>query len=268
MLVAPRVAAAGAVAAVLFALRAAVPEPVERGMAIYLLVVSLGYGHLIGGALFARRSERPRGSRIASGGLVAATLLSGFGVYIAAVAAAPVLALPLLALSIWHAVENDLALTPEGARPIAPLPLGWGHHASSLGLSIALAALFVAAIPAEVLSSRPALPIDLSGWIRFEEIFGAWTLYHLVSWLAVAVARARQSGRPLTGLVAVHALPGVVCAGLLYLPLDWSHPLRQLVFAPAAYLYWAAAHVVQTHWARRPPPRASRQAHSLRSEAS
>jgi hypothetical protein len=70
----------------------------------------------------------------------------------------------------------------------------------------------------------------------------------VVSWLLLSLERGRARAR--MGVVAVHALPALVCAALLWAPLGWKHPLRVAVFAPSIYLFWASLHVAQTLWVR------------------
>jgi len=288
------------VAAVLLGFRLALPEA-DRGRALYLAVVCLGYGHLLGGALFARRRMagwRPAGVGAGLfGAFVTTSLLAAFALYVHAVQAWPALVVPMLALAVWHAFENDLGVgrayreSTSGLR-IAPVPRRWEPHATALGLSAAVVLFFVLALPeaglAAALGGGPGLamaaaPLEplvrggavmaglgllavpsgrhrLGGlalatgallaprlwpWVRFEEVFALWTLYHVVSWGIFSWERSPDARRRL-GVVAVHVLPALACAALLMAPLAWEHPLRVVVFAPAAYLFWSSLHVLQT----------------------
>lgn len=287
------------VGAILLGFRLAVPEA-ERGTALYLAVVCLGYGHLLGGAIFARRRMahwRPAGVGAGLfGAFVGTSLVTSFMLYAHAVVAWPSLVLPMLALAVWHAFENDGVVARAyreggGGLRVAPVPRAWEPHATALGLSAAVVLVFVLALPEgglEVLGGGTGLalaPGALDGlarraavaaglgllavpsgrhraggaalvagalvaprlwpWVRFEEVFALWTLYHVVSWGIFSWERSPDVRRRL-GIAAVHVLPAAACLGLIAAPLSWEHPLRVAVFAPAAYLFWSSLHVVQT----------------------
>lgn len=302
-----RALSAALVAAALGCFRAALPDEAARTPAIYLTVVALGYGHLIGGAVFAR--ERllawvpPGVSPRLAAAFAASSVLTLLAAYGLATRAWPVVAAPLLALSVWHALENDLHLGrayAAGGRS-GPVPRAASHHLLSVGIAALVAAVFTASLPragggvaglgalagldpglagglarmtalgcggalalgggrgrrlagAALAACAWALPADLSGRVGFAEVFGAWTLYHVVSWFVLHAERSRalRSSAPAAGrsrlrsLVAVHAAPAAACAALLWTPIGWEHPLRVLVFSPPIYLFWASLHVAQT----------------------
>jgi len=109
-----RVLTTSLVAVFLLASRWLWPEPQTRAERQYLFVITLGYGHLIGACAFARRH---------AAGLVPAGVAPPLFWSFAAVSVANLFALyawlsnlsaisflPLLAVSMWHIVENDLAL--------------------------------------------------------------------------------------------------------------------------------------------------------------
>jgi hypothetical protein len=271
-----------------------------RSNGLYVLVVVLGYGHLIGGALFGLARVWMRAPVFASSipGMAFALSLLGtaFAGYLHLIWNWPIAAVPFLVLSVWHAVENDLAWAPD---PTGGLSVrGWAPVAPTIGLAAGVIALFVAAVPAgssevpawrEIVGlrdeagwiaravavaaalwmlRRPAtrtwggvlglaivlLPFDVSGAVGFVEVFAAWTLYHVVSWLFVSVGRIAAVGtRPSTEksrrkkrLLVAHAIPGLVALSVLAAPVSWDHPLRVTIFAPSIYLFWASLHVVQT----------------------
>ncbi len=303
-----RLASAGIVLLALGGARWAIPDPAERATALYLFVVTLGYGHLLGGAVFGwerlasrvpglLRSGRGQAFALSTLALLLVAWLWALGVW-------PTLMAPLLVVSVWHAVENDLAWERDGRGVVGIGTLAPG--AVSSGVTAWVCALFAASLPSETVSpsaawssleslSEPlgwaarslalgcglwllrsgsgragtalvlgtvALPGDLTRWLGFVEVFGAWTLHHLVSWLLVSVWRVRRSRnrgearRETARLVGVHLLPVLVAALVLAAPVGWDHPLRALLFAPGVYLFWAVLHVVQTALLRascRPP---------------
>jgi len=72
------------------------------------------------------------------------------------------------------------------------------------------------------------------------------TLFHLVGWLVFLIAR----GASLAHLFVLHAPPAALCLALLAWPGEVAAPLREWVFSPAIYLFWATLHVAQTALAR------------------
>lgn len=235
-----RALSAAAVIALVAAFRAAEPDPQARATALYLTVIALGYGHLVGAAWFARRRIGSLAPRVLGGALGAAFVASALGVallvYLEAALHSSLLLVPLLALSVWHAFENDLVLPAlyEAGR-VPPLPRSRRHHAAAAALSLVAIALFAASLGGH----GPLLPA---------EIFALWTLYHVVSWLVLSLERGRPRVR--AAVVAVHVLSAAPCAALLLAPLPWEHPLRVALFAPSVYLFWASLHVAQTLWVR------------------
>lgn len=129
----------------------------DRAGLQYAVVVSLGYGHLLGGALpeirqlaGARRgpgllwSPRPLAALAALGVVYAG--------YLAATSAWPVLILLLFAISALHTVENDLALSEAYAGSLRLPPVSARGSAalmvtgfSALVLALATACLLVEA---------------------------------------------------------------------------------------------------------------------------
>ena len=226
----PRLVAALATGAFLAATHGVWREPEPRASAQYALVITLGYGHLIGAALPAWRRIAARGALgAAAWGVAAAT---AFALYAAALAAWPPLALGLVALSVWHISENDVAMTRAAHTGGALPPVSFRHALPLAGAALVLA---------------------LAGWAlpdagHFGDVFSAVTLYHLVAWLALRVARGARLGP----LVALHAAPACVCAALWLAP-EGAAPLRAVAFSPGVYLFWSALHVLQTARGRARP---------------
>jgi hypothetical protein len=159
--------AAGALA--IWALMALlVPDPSRRAPWLYGAVLTLGYGHLLGGALVGGRlltglleKAAALGPRCVSArglslgllpgfckGLALALGIVGLATLYAAYANAlhhwPFLSGLLLAIATWHTAENDLALTranradprlPPIARDARTQAAAWGMTALVLGLA-------------------------------------------------------------------------------------------------------------------------------------
>ena len=127
--------------------RALVPDPGPRAELQYLLVITLGYGHLIGAAVSGRRRLATLAPRWLSGRLagVAAALavLDLFVAYVWATHVSLAIFLPLLVVSIWHIVENDLSLRqPEaGGIGIPPVPRSMHPHVAAIAATALLAAI-------------------------------------------------------------------------------------------------------------------------------
>lgn len=224
----PRLFAALAVAAFLALTHAAFPDGAARAPVQYALVITLGYGHLIGAALPAFRRAAAAGALACAWRLCAAA--SALAAWAAAVAAWPPLVLGLVALSVWHIAENDAAMARAGLRPLG---------ACGRALPLACAALVLALALAYRALPDPG---------RFGDVFSAVTLYHLAAWIAFARARGASPLR----LAALHAGPAAVCGALWLAPEPGVAPLRAIVFSPGLYLFWSALHVVQTARARAP----------------
>ena len=112
-----RVLALAVVGAFLGLLRWLAPAPAERAAWLYLVALPLGYGHVIGAAVFSRsRAPRSQGrgrSRLLLAAFVGSGLLTLALAYtwaLRSTALQPFVLGPILLLFGWHIVENDLAL--------------------------------------------------------------------------------------------------------------------------------------------------------------
>jgi hypothetical protein len=225
-----RLVTLGVVFVFLVATHAALPEAEQRSHAQYLLVIALGYGHLLGAAGGVLRAAVRAPLAAAFG---AASVASAFVLYLEGVAAWPGVPFALLALSVWHFAENDRALARALAsgRALGALPRGARAQAAPLAVTATVIAGALAAAP------------DAG---RLGDVFSAATLFHLVGWLAFLLARGARVSR----LLALHAPPLALCAWLAAAPAAPAL-LREWAFSPPLYLFWASLHVLHTALARR-----------------
>ena len=154
-----RTASVAAVALYLLAARSALPGEAERAALHYAVVAALGYGHLLGAARLPCAGGWSGALRSACLLLAGANavLLGGL-----ALERWPALVLVLLGVSLWHVVENDLALADAYARAQRPGPLPRGLDAqlgcagaTLLGVGLARGAL----APAELGPLLAASPL-------------------------------------------------------------------------------------------------------------
>jgi len=245
-------------------LRIVCPGPEVRTTWLYLVALPIGYGHLIGGLWFARQRMSERVPGDLAGGLVVAFALVSVANLLAAYtwalhtpALLPWVLVPMLLVSAWHIVENDLAL---GEAYRCGLELGSArvdtrHNLLALGVTglIALAALLTptGAYYASVWVGWPA-PALAS--FTIDELATAVLLYHAVCWVWFFWDRSRRlqradleaAGRLRRKLVALHAVP-LAGNALLYL---LAPSLHLYVAAPTLYLFWSVLHAFQTLWVR------------------
>jgi hypothetical protein len=223
----PRLVATLSVVVFLCVTHAVAPDGEARSRLQYALVITLGYGHLLGAALPALRRGAGRGALLYTAQAV--SVATAFGFYAAGARAWPALPLVPVALSVWHIVENDLALARarRGGGSLAPLARGREQLPALAGSALVLGLAFLA-LP------EPG---------RFGDVWSAVTLHHLVAWIAHRLER----GDRLVRLAGLHAAPALVCAAL------WMAPdlgLRAHVSSPGLYLFWSTLHVLQTARAR------------------
>jgi hypothetical protein len=226
------------------------PSPEDRTLWLTLVALPLGYGHLLGGLLFARRRHTLQASGVA---FVTVAVLTLLAVYTWALPHAGWLLYPMFAVSAWHIFENDLALARRSAglpRP-GPIPRRPTPHLVALALSAGLAIA--------ILSTADGTPyaIRLLGWIparvpiSLTDLAAAVLLYHAISWLWFLVERTRElppadAARARSRLFWIHAAP-LATNALLHAALP---ALQQLVASPSLYLYWSFLHALQTAWRR------------------
>jgi hypothetical protein len=262
-----RLGVAAGVVCVLAFLCWRVPDPGDRAIVEYALVASLGYGHLLGAWLFSSSdaARHPAGVSPALFRLFTlASVATAFALYESALRALPALYLPLLAASVWHVVENDLAMARAEGRSLRPLPsrpqllalllsagvlvVGLGLLAREQGADQWLRALGAAELSAAAGIAGASLPIPVRG-LAFADFYSAVILYHLFAWLVFLLARQRAEGRSLRPfalrLLWIH-VPPVVAAAVLLAAGSRSGLLFQLFFSPAIYLFWSLLHVLHT----------------------
>lgn len=265
---------------------AVLQDPLERSGWQYRWVTAIGYGHLLGAAVFGwRRAARRRARVTTAGGAPALACAAGlvglatlFVLYGSLVSRFAWLVAPMLAVSVWHIVENDRALGAIYAHPDlgrAELSPAVGDRlrdgAASLAILLLAGATLDPDAARELIPGAPMLPLpslgSLAPWLGFSDVFSTVTAYHLASWLLLSVdrlarlARAevpsarRRARRDGAWLAGVHALPAGAVA-LLALSADpRAESLGRVVFSPGIYLFWSVAHVVQTAAARGVAPR-------------
>jgi hypothetical protein len=246
-------AAAGAVA-FLALVHVAAPDPVRREAWTLLIALPLGYGHLIAASLAARESRAARGrARPIAKAWAALAVLALFAAYTRALQApefAVVVMLPLLVVSAWHIVENDLALA-RAYRSGLELPALRG---SALEIAwIAAVTLGLGGVALTTPSGRQASLLTF-GWMlpgvrgpTLADLAAGVLLYHALSFLVFGLDRARLLGarrraRRHRILLLCHAAPALANA-LLYF---WMDALHAIVATPALYLFWSVLHAVET----------------------
>jgi hypothetical protein len=230
------------------------PEP--HGLALVALPV--GYGHLLGGWLFARGRVQPTGLGAAFALVSVLTLLCAYAWALHVEALRPFVLVPMLVISGWHIVENDLALAArrEGAR-LPPVSRGGMPHSLALGVTLLLGLLALATPDGAfhlTLYLGAALPFQLA---TVSDLATAVLMYHAVSFVLFSLDRARtrpprEAARLRRGLLWVHALP-LAGNGILYCALPQVH---FYVAAPTLYLFFSVLHAVQTAALRGLAPRA------------
>jgi hypothetical protein len=245
-------------------LRMVSPAQDARTVWLYLVALPIGYAHLIGGMWFARARIGERLPRDLPAGLVAASALVFLANLLAAYSWAlrePALLawvlVPMLLVSAWHIVENDLALA-EAYRSGLQLGAlrGSGHdQLVALGVTV-LIGLLALLTPTGAYYGSAWFGMRIPALVPFtiDELATVVLLYHAVCWFAFFWQRSRQVG--LGGpraaselrrrLVALHVLPLALNA-LLFFGLPSVH---FYLAAPTLYLFWSVLHAVQTAWVR------------------
>jgi hypothetical protein len=243
-------------------LHALVPDAGARETSLYLVALPIGYGHLLGSCLFARARMRPTGLEAAFASSSALTLLCGYTWALHVEALQLVVLAPMLLVSAWHVVENDLALARayRSELRLDPIPRDAAHHAIALVATAVLGLLALATPTGAYYLTRQwgaALPFQLT---TVPDLATAVLMYHAVSWILFFVDRAKALPEPEASrlrwrLLWLHAVPLALNAGL-YL---WVPAVHVYAAAPTLYLFGSVLHVVQTACVRglepRPPAR-------------
>ena len=265
-----RLLALAIVGAFLGLLHAHARSPAERTAGLYLIALPLGYGHLIGAAVFARsRFRRARGPREAPWlaiALAAASVASLLALYVRALgspALQPLVLVPMLLLSAWHIVENDLALAGayRDALRLGAVTRALRRHAIALALPAGVVSAALATHEGALFSRAwfGCALVSPRAWLTLDELASGVLLYHAVSWLLYFEDRARalqaRSAADATRLrrrvFALHAAPLALNAALFV----WLPALHVYVAAPALYLFWSVLHAIHTAAARGFEPR-------------
>jgi hypothetical protein len=267
-----RVFALAAVMAFLGLVRWLAPEPAERALWLYQVALPLGYGHVIGAAVFARsrlpRSRGPRLTRLLRTTFLGTNALALFAAYawaLRSVSLQPFVLAPILLLFAWHIVENDLALSRayRDAMRLGPVARAARQHALALAVAAGVAVLAFStregALFFRLYFGEPLVPVQ--AWLTLDELSGAFVLYHTFSWLfyfedRVRIQRrisAREAVRLRRRVLSFHLVP-VALSALFYL---WAPGLHLILGTPAFYFFWSALHSLQTAFVRGVEPRAA-----------
>ena len=244
-----RLSAAAIVAIGLAVLHLLTPEAAQRERWLYLIALPIGYGHLIGGLLFARSRAAPTALDAAFLGVTALTLLCVYTWALQTETLRFVVLVPMLLVSAWHIVENDLSLSRsyrDGLR-LGAVPRDGRHHAVALA-GTALIGLAALATPTGAFYLRwgfgTALPWQAT---TIPDLATAVLMYHAVSWVLFFLDRAQvllpaAARRLRLHLFWLHAIPVGVNA-VLYVGFDEVYPY---VVSPTLYLFWSVLHAFQT----------------------
>lgn len=241
------------VAGVLVLFRGLWTDGSERAEALYVVVLGLGYGHLLGAALVGRRASglRPQGVSLGLWRLFSVTSIGTlFLAYFALLELFPatsflVVASPLLAISVWHTVENDTAVADAYGRGFRMRSI----ERQTQGRTMAITCLV--ALAAALASADEVI---------FAEVFAISTLYHLFQWLVflsdriVAGGDRARGAALLRGIAWTHLPAAFVCAVLVIWRSSLPPLAFELAFSPSLYLFWSSLHVLQTGLARRSTP--------------
>ncbi len=245
-------------------------RPDERIAWLYLVALPLGYGHLIGAAVFSRsrtrRSRGPRGSGLLPSAFAGSSVLSLLAIYTWALHVPVLQALvlvPMLLLSAWHIAENDLALgrAYRSDLRLGPVTRSLRHHGIALALTagVGLAALSTGEGASLSYAFFGGWIAPRQTWLTLDELASGVLLYHAVSWLLFFEDRARalrpraaiEAARLRWHVFTLHAAPLALNAAL-YL---WLPAVHFYVAAPSLYLFWSVFHALHTAAVRGLEPR-------------
>jgi hypothetical protein len=170
------------------------PEPSERAELQYRIVIAIGWGHLLA-ALGRRGRWGPHGWRAWAIGLSLSSWL--FALYAALLERWPGWVVVALAISTWHTVENDRALSRArtGGLALEPLPRSLPEHLQLLGATALLGLLVVGTRDGSALLAVGGVPTDV--WLMAARV---------VCFAAGLALRTLRASRALSWLLMVGAL--------------------------------------------------------------
>lgn len=238
-----RILAAIVTCAAIAAPRIAIADAASRAELLYLAIIPLAYGHLLG-ALFGSRPlarHSAAGPRIPLLAFQLVSLCSLFALY-SAIVAAPLL-IAMAAVSVVHVVENDLALAGARGLALGPISRSADRHIQIMGV-VALAG-FAAASTEEGRSLAAALGLPpaaaVIGGLRW--LAGGSGLALLCRRSAPFAGGCLTVGAmlPSAWIAAQLALDELVLAPLLYHAVSWLLQTRSRVQALRAQGAVAAA---------------------------
>jgi branched-subunit amino acid transport protein AzlD len=239
------------------AISSSTPEKMEWQ---YLIALGMAYGHIVGAAVFSVPHHRfwsfNRIDRLLIGSFSVVSILVLLSLYASALQVeklrAPLL-VAVLAVSLWHTIENDLELAHAyrtgmqlGAIRFDRSSVSWIVGAflviGSIGLSTPSGAQL-----SEFLFGRPLLPFVAT---LLDDFIVFVVFYHAVSWIVFLLDRARARGVRESGgyarlkrqLASLHLGPLVPLIALSV----WFEPIYLYVAAPGLYLFFSILHTIHT----------------------
>lgn len=220
------------VASFLLATRSWIPDADARAGFQYHFTTTLGYGHLIGAFVFARGRRRPHASaaRLLRGAFAAASVLSLFSAYTWALNQTAALVMPLLAVSAWHTVENDLALgrAYRDRLRLDAIPRAVEHHLGAIGAALLL--LLLAAHTPPWSDFTAEIFGQTGGWLVLAAMRGACIACGVA--LLAHAASTRYGGAVLVagGVAVSPAIAGAVTFADLFVAATLYHLVSWLIF--------------------------------------
>jgi hypothetical protein len=223
-----------------------------------LVALPIGYGHLLGGWLSARKRMPLGGLEAAFAFVSVLTLLCAYTWALHVEELRFSVLVPMLLISGWHIVENDLALrrASRDETRLQPISRSGRQHAGALAVTGLLGLLALATPDGAFyldLSFGVAPPFQLT---TLPILVTAVLMYHAISFVLFSLDRAKgmepvDARRVRRRLFWIHALPlaGNAC---LYLALPRVH---FTVAAPTLYLFFSVLHAFQTAAVRGLAPR-------------
>jgi hypothetical protein len=240
-------------------LHALVPDATTRERWLTLVALPIGYGHLLGACWFARSRIRMTGLEVAFAGSSVLSLLCAYTWALHVEAARIAVLVPMLLLSAWHIMENDLALARayRSRMRLDPVPRDAAHHAIALVATAVLGLLALATPTGAYYLAHywgTALPLQLT---TIPDLATAVLMYHAISWILFFVERMKASSEPVAlrlrqRLFWLHAIP-LAANAIIY---TFFPATTVFVASPLLYLFWSVLHAFQTAFVRGLEPRA------------